>query len=317
MRVLSIGEVLWDVFPNHELLGGAALNFCVNLHRLGQSAVLLTAVGRDDRGRLARQTMESLGLTTDFVQVTDQKPTGVATVGTDARGEPQFVIPRPAAFDMVTFTPALLARLQGLEFDWLYFGTLLQMDPRIENYTRELSRTLPQIRCFYDMNLRTGHWNFPLVERLCHMASVLKLNETEAETLFGITKAPGSRFSLDQFCSSWASTYGIETICVTLGPAGCFVYSKNSTLTSPGYSVTVQDTVGAGDAFAAAFLQGYHHSWPMERTLSFANALGALVASRPGATPEWQVEECIALAAINKNEHGGARLPRSEERSAE
>jgi fructokinase len=297
MRVLSIGEVLWDVFPTQELLGGAALNFCVNLHRLGHSAFLLTAVGADLRGRSARESMESLGLRTDFVQVTDKAPTGIATVGTDSRGDPHFAIPRPAAFDLVSLTPDLLKDMQALAFDWLYFGTLLQIEPRIEAYTREIAGSLPNIQCFYDMNLRQGHWNFPLVERLCHLSSILKLNQAEAQILFETTKSPGENFSLPEFCSSWASVYDIDTICVTLGPAGCFVHTRNANLTSTGYSVTVQDTVGAGDAFAAGFLHGCHESWPMPQTLSFANALGALVASRPGATPSWHLDECLALAS--------------------
>jgi fructokinase len=57
------------------------------------------------------------------------------------------------------------------------------------------------------------------------------------------------------------------------------------------------DTVGAGDAFAAAFLHGYELQWPRARTAAFANALGALVASRAGATPAWTVDECQQLIA--------------------
>jgi fructokinase len=217
-------------------------------------------------------------------------------VSTDANGDPAFVIPRPAAFDMVSFTPALIQQMKTMNFDWLYFGTLLQTDPRIEGYTHELARDLSGVRFFYDMNLRKGHWNRALVERLCRQASVLKLNDSEAKTLFALTQEGGAKFCLEQFCSSWASIYDIETICVTLGSEGCFVHTRNGIFTSPGYSVKVQDTVGAGDAFSAAFLHGYHRSWPMQRTLRFANALGALVASRPGATPEWKIEECVALA---------------------
>ena len=41
MQVLSIGEILWDIFPDRELLGGAALNFSANIQRLGDSAGLL------------------------------------------------------------------------------------------------------------------------------------------------------------------------------------------------------------------------------------------------------------------------------------
>ena len=70
----------------------------------------------------------------------------------------------------------------------------------------------------------------------------------------------------------------------------------------PGYQVSVCDTVGARDAFSAAFLHGYRAGWPLLTTAKFANAVGRIVAGRPGATPEWQIEECLALIT-----HEGAK----------
>lgn len=299
MHVLSIGEILWDVFPDKELLGGAPLNFSANIARLGDSAALITAIGEDHRGRLAREAMTMLGVSTEFVQVVDDKPTGVAVVTTSPEGEPRFEIPRPAAFDFVALPPKALERASLAKTDWLYFGTLLQMEPRAARITRELAQTLPGVRCFYDMNLRPGSWDLPLVQHLCEMASVLKLNESEAQTL-GVLIGMGPRtFSLEDFCRVWAAQYELESICVTLGAAGCMVYEKESIHTVPGYPAAVWDTVGAGDAFAAAFLHGYHRKWPVLRTARFANALGSIVASRAGATPAWSLEECLQLASIS------------------
>jgi fructokinase len=53
----------------------------------------------------------------------------------------------------------------------------------------------------------------------------------------------------------------------------------------------VADPVGAGDAFAAGFLHGLDGGWPAAKIAQLANRLGALVASRPGAIPDWRVEE--------------------------
>ncbi|HEX5235714.1 MAG TPA: PfkB family carbohydrate kinase [Silvibacterium sp.] len=297
MNVLSIGEILWDVFPDQELLGGAALNFSVNAGRLGDSTTLITAVGDDQRGRAALAEMKSFGLSTDFVQRANDLPTGVATVGTSASGEPQFAIPRPAAFDRVRLTPQILEAAARLNPDWLYFGTLLQTELQVEAATRTLLETLPGIRGFYDMNLREGHWNLPLVDRLCRLASVLKLNEVEAQTLSRLTGAHA--FSLPAFCELWTAQYKLDAICVTLGPDGCFVYRNGSTESVPAFPTSVRDTVGAGDAFAAAFLHGYHRGWPMVKTARFANALGSIVASRAGATPSWSIEEWGRVASQN------------------
>ena len=297
MRVWSIGEVLWDVFPDQERLGGAALNFCANMHHLGNSATLLSAVGKDTRGSLALDQMRSLGLRTEGVREVEELATGIATVSTGVEGEPEYVIPRPAAFDRLSVEAGLLAEAKDDRGDWLYFGTLLHVEPEMERLTTELSQQLQPARAFYDINLRQGQWNLALVQRLSRLATVLKLNEAEAKTLFDLTQTTQEAFSLQAFCSAWTSTYGIDMICITLGSAGCLVYDRGTVTRAPGYSVAVRDTVGAGDAFAAGFLHGYALGWPMGRTAAFANALGAIVASRAGATPNWTIDEAFALAA--------------------
>ncbi|MEO6817071.1 MAG: carbohydrate kinase [Edaphobacter sp.] len=298
MRALGVGEVLWDIFSETERLGGAALNFCANLQRLGNTATLLSAVGGDTRGVMALRRMQELGLNIKGVQIVNKSPTGIAAVGTTQAGETTFNIPRPAAFDLVSTDPETAKTVENEGFEWLYFGTLLQTTAPVEQFTTELAAQLPKVRCFYDMNLRVGHWNLALVQRLSGLASILKLNEVEAESLFQLTLPHQGAFSLESFCHSWAETYNIEVICVTLGSAGCFVFDRGTVHRVPGFPVKVCDTVGSGDAFAAAFIHGYHRSWPIADTARFANALGALVTSRSGATPDWTIEECFALADL-------------------
>ncbi len=290
-----IGEVLWDVFPDGERFGGAALNFCANLERLGDHATLFSAVGDDPRGRKSLEQMNSLGVDTTGIRTVPNLPTGIASITMNEAGEPSFEIPRPAAFDAVSIDPATLKTLQATGVDWLYLGTLLHTNPAAEQLTASLLKQLHPARGFYDINLRTGHWDLALVQRLSQLASIIKLNELEAETLFALTRSQGEAFSLESFCDRWASAYGIDVICVTLGPAGCMIYDGGKIYRVPGYNVTVCDTVGSGDAFAAAFLHGYSAGWQIPRAAQFANALGALVASRAGATPPWTIAEVEAL----------------------
>jgi fructokinase len=295
VRSVSVGELLWDVFGQTEFLGGAPLNFSVNLQRLGNSVLLLSAVGNDLRGHRALEQMTASGLTTEFVQTVTERPTGAAEVVTDSAGNASFVFDRPAAFDLVRTDDRLLERIQAFQPDWIYYGTLAQTDARNEDILGELIRRCPDAKRFYDMNLRTGHWNLALVQRLSCLATVLKLNDAEAELLFSLTFG-STPFDLEAFCQHWSSTYGVNVICVTLGSKGCAVFIGGSLRLFPGVPVTVADTVGAGDAFAAAFLHGLHLGWPVERTARFANALGAFVASRPGATPAWTPDDIETTA---------------------
>jgi fructokinase len=295
MVTCVIGEILWDVFPDGERFGGAALNFCANLQRLGDQATLLSAVGDDPHGQMALKQMQTLGIGTQGIHTVKDLPTGLARVSMNEHGEPSYIIPRPAAFDGVSVGSAMMSTLQASAVDWIYFGTLLQTNAAAEQLTVNLKEQLQSARGFYDINLRTGHWNLALVQRLSRLASIIKLNEAEAETLFSLTSSPEEAFSLENFCDRWALAYGIDVICVTLGPAGCMVYDRGSYHCVSGYNVTVCDTVGSGDAFAAAFLHGFDRGWQIPKAAQFANALGAVVASRGGATPFWTTDEVKAM----------------------
>ena len=305
MRILSTGEVLWDIVEGKEFLGGAPLNFSVTSQRLGNFVSILTGVGDDELGRKALRQMNSLGLKTDFVQIVREAPTGTAQVTLDKSGSATFQIGRPAAFDVLNVNSGLIQRCQTVLPDWIYFGTLANAHAPNEETLHSLVEQLQPVKCFYDMNLRDGHWNLPLLERLSSMATVIKLNHEEAKRIFDM-KFVSLPYTLQSFCEHWSEAFRVQMICVTMGSAGCALYSNNSLLTFGGYSVEVVDTVGAGDAFAAGLLYGLDLGWSPQRIASFANALGAMIASRRGATPAWTVEECYAMIDGHQNKSGRA-----------
>jgi len=301
MKILSIGEVLWDIFDHdREFVGGAPLNVSVHLRRLGHSVALFSAVGKDHRGDETLEQIRAFGLSTDLIQSVQGQSTGTAVVEPDANGNPVFTITRPAAFDFLNLDQVALNSLQHFAPDWIYFGTLTQTESRNQQIVNRIIECFPNAKRFYDINLRDGHWSLDLVARLSHLATTLKMNQSEAEVLSRRTL--GNRpFRLDEFCDYWSSTYGPEIICVTLGGDGCAIYSGGRLYTFGGFFVKVVDTVGSGDAFAAAFLHGTAMNWPVEESAAFANALGALVASRPGATPLWTLAECRQLMESSPN----------------
>ena len=296
MRILSIGEVLWDVLGEAEFLGGAPLNFSAHSHRLGSQVALVSAVGEDQRGTRTLSAIDSLGLCTDFITISSTRPTGIASVSVEASGNVTFSFNRPCAYDLLEVDDTLLSAISSFRPDWVYFGTMTQTETKNEKGLVRILECCPSAGRFYDMNLRTGHWDLSLVERLCHAATVLKLNEDEARVLFEAVQ-PFADFTLETFCRLWAGKYELETICVTRGGRGCVVFTSGQFDSFPGYPITVADTVGAGDAFAAAFLHGLELGWSPQRTAWFANGLGALVASRNGATPEWTTDELMSLTS--------------------
>jgi fructokinase len=104
--------------------------------------------------------------------------------------------------------------------------------------------------------------------------------------------------SLEEFCRGYARMFGWKAVCVTTGAQGCVALIDSEYIEARGYSVEVADTVGAGDAFAAAFVHGLYEGWRPREITDFANRVGALVASRTGAIPAWTVEEACALKQV-------------------
>jgi fructokinase len=294
MNIISIGEVLWDVFGDTEHLGGAPFNFAAHAKILGHSASFVSAVGEDRRGRRVLEKMEAMGLPTRFVRQVKDHATGIVTVSLAASGQPHFTIHRPAAYDFPELSHGDLGELSSRRPDWIYFGTLFQMSPQAKALTRKLIDANPQARHFYDVNLRENCYEASLVNELMALATAAKLNDQEADmiqTMFG-----WSYRSLEDFCRGTARGFGWEAVCVTRGEAGCVLLVGDNYVEAEGYEVRVADTVGAGDAFAAAFLHGMGCGWPAPEVADFANRVGALVASRPGGTPSWTIEEAEALS---------------------
>jgi len=293
VNIISIGEVLWDVLGESEHLGGAPFNFAAHLSRLGHCVSFISAVGADARGQRVLDSMPGMGLSTRHVRQVDQYPTGTATVTLDAKKQPHFVIGRPAAYDFPQLSETACRELLSLPPDWIYFGTLQQMSPTARQLTSELLNSAGGVRRFYDLNLRPDSWEPTLVRESLARATVVKLNDTEVEEVAKMFGQPFANFR--DFCRSYAVKFGWEAVCITRGATGCVLLSGDEYLESPGYPVIVADAVGAGDAFAAAFVHGLGNGWPPARIADFANRVGALVASRAGAIPSWTIEEAEAL----------------------
>jgi len=289
VKIISIGAILWDVFEDREEIGGAPFNFAVNAARLGHEVLFISGVGEDARGHRALERMVQFGLSTRFVRRTAEAPTGTVEVKVDAAGQPRFKIIRPAAYDLVYLTQANLDEISAFRPDWIYFGTLEQLSHAVWEATQKLMTLHPDARRLYDINLRVDSYNRVLVRSLMRKTTILKINEQEAQMVQKLfDEKPGS---IEGFCREYAGRFSWDGVCVTRGASGCALYLWGDYLEVPGCPVQVVDTVGAGDAFAAAFLHGLGQKWPLDRTGAFANRLGALVASRPGALPAWKPEE--------------------------
>ena len=293
MNVISIGEVLWDVMGPTEHLGGAPFNFAAHLSKLGHAVSFVSAVGKDERGRRIFDCLPALGLSPRYLGQAEDHPTGFVTVSFDRDRQPHYIIHRPVAYDFPKLSEAQLQELFSRPVDWIYFGTLQQSSPEAKRLTRRLLDSGRGARRFYDLNLRVDGYDRALVRELMALATVVKLNDEE---VLEVTRMFGhGTASLEQFCRSYSESFGWEGACVTRGAKGCALLLQGDYVEAKGYPVGVADPVGAGDAFAAAFLHGLGRGWPAPEIADFANRVAALVAARPGAIPPWSLAEAEAL----------------------
>jgi fructokinase len=293
MRVICIGEILWDVVDGSEFLGGAPFNLCAHLAQLGHHSIFISAVGRDRRGSQALEKSTALGIDTRFIATTERAPTGVSEVVLDGNGKAAHNLLRPAAYDFVTLDLEHRKLLSQERPDWICYGTLAQMEVGPRSLTRHLFGDNTGAKRFYDVNLRPRCWTPELVEDLFHQANAVKLNDEEANAMAGLFDWPSG--SLPEFSELAARRFGLELLCVTRGALGCSLWREGEFVESQGFHVEVADTIGSGDAFSAALLHGLSEKWALRDVAEFANRVGALVASRSGATPTWSKQEALQL----------------------
>ena len=287
-RVLGVGELLWDLFPDGPRLGGAPFNVVANMRRLSHSAAFVTAVGDDELGRSAVAAVDELGVDTTFISVAPDLPTGTVAVTPDPVEGHRFTIGSPAAYASIGDADTLVTRLLDLVPEALVYGTLAQRSPAVRELTHRVATEIRPVKRLYDVNLRDGSWTGDLVLDLLRDATVVKLNGDEAVVLAGLL---GSAATGRALATALAARYGIERLCITRGAAGATLLVGGDEYMVEGIEVDVADTVGAGDAFAAGLLHGLLRDDTPEVALAFANRLGALVASRAGALPAWSAAE--------------------------
>ena len=278
--IVTVGEVVWDCFPDRQVLGGAPVNVAYHLDRLGVKAVPVTRVGQDDLGRRTRAFLARAGVDCAGIQEDPELPTGRVEVRFDARGEPCFEIMGPAAWDAIAWEPA--AALVAGQAYALVFGTLAQRDKRSRSTIERLAAGAGT--CYYDVNLRPPHTPVERVAVSLEWAQVVKMNEEELALLgreLGLAAPTGQ-----ETAERLRRRFDVQTLLVTQGEQGAWLVDDDGLLAVAGLPVAVADPVGAGDAFLAAYIAAAEAGADRQERLRRANRHGALVASLPGGMPE-------------------------------
>lgn len=283
--IIAIGEVVWDIFPTHQALGGAPINVAYHLHSLGQEVRIITRIGNDALGIEALKHISDLGLPTAGIQQDQTLPTGRVDITFTETNEPIFDIVAPAAWDNIDRHEALTTASDAPFL--LVFGTLAQRHPTSRAAIRALwDKAAIKL---YDVNLRPPFTTRELVEESLRAADIVKLNNDELKK---IAAWHGIYYGEEKKAAEeLRKIFAIQTLVITAGENGAWVLSPEGFFKHPGFPVQVADPVGAGDAFFGGVIDGIMKKLPWPDCLARANWRGAYVASQPGATPPMPKEK--------------------------
>ena len=280
--VVGLGETLWDVFPDGPRLGGAPLNYSCSVAELAKSdaqVFIASAVGSDELGRRAMDSLARHGVNTTCMQTNDRQ-TGQVLVELDSAGVASYRFADNCAWDHLVWNSSL--QELAAKCDAVCFGTLGQRSEcsraTIRRFVNETSDDTLRI---LDVNLRSPFFDNEVISDSLALASVLKLNDDELTLLADLYGVKGNHIEIMR---KLAEQFQLRCIALTRGANGAVLVCGSAVSDLPGIKVKVVDTVGAGDAFTAAMTLGLLDGRDIDEVNRRAIAAASWVCSQPGAT---------------------------------
>lgn len=279
MKILSFGEIIWDVFEDKKEIGGAPYNFAAHCSRLGAESFLVSCVGDDENGRQAITEARNAGIKCDYISVDRKRKTGVCNIVLE-NGKPKYFLESNTAYDNIPDSV-----IYG-SFDALYMGTLALRSPQSRRSFEKILKYTDKKEVFFDVNFRSDLYTRELVDRLMRETTILKVSDEEIGFF-------GRRDPLHTVLDISAKYPKLKYVCLTLGRDGAFVYDcrKRQMLCSEKPKGEVVSTVGAGDSFSACFLVNLLSGKDIGECLDRAVILSDFVVQNLGAVPNYDPQE--------------------------
>jgi 5-dehydro-2-deoxygluconokinase len=275
---LQVGRGLEDVETFGKYLGGSATNVAVAAARHGRRSAVITRTGDDPFGRFVHRALRGYGVDDRFVTAVPDLPTPVTFC--EIFPPDDF----PLYFYRLPTAPDLQIRRDDLDLDavraagvfWVTVTGLSQEPSRSATLAALEARDRRGITVL-DLDYRPMFWPSRedarrQVRRALPLATVAVGNLDECDTAVGEREPGRSAAAL--------RAAGVDLAVVKQGPKGVLAVSDAASAEVPPIPVEVVNGLGAGDAFGGALCHGLLAGWDVERTMRFANAAGAIVATR-------------------------------------
>ncbi|MET9994514.1 5-dehydro-2-deoxygluconokinase [Streptomyces mutabilis] len=276
---LQTGVPLAEVETFGKFLGGSAANVAVAAARLGLATAVITRTGDDPFGGYLHGALKEFGVDDRWVTPVAAYPTPVTFCEIFPPDDfPLYFYRRPKAPDLEIHPRELdLDAIRAAAVFWMT-GTGLSEEPSRTATLTALAHRAKSGTTVFDLDWRPMFWADPdqarphYAEALRH-ATVAVGNLDECEIATGVREP--------RACAEALLAAGVELAVVKQGPKGVLAVHRDgrSAEVEP-VPVEVVNGLGAGDAFGGSLCHGLLSGWDLERTMRYANAAGALVASR-------------------------------------
>jgi fructokinase len=281
-KITSIGEILFDVYPDGKRLGGAPFNFIYHIIKLTGKANFVSRIGNDSYGDEILQLLLDRNISSEFIQIDQYHKTGIAKTSLNENRIPKFLIEENVAYDFIELTDPI-EKLISQSTDYFYFGTLAQRSEKSRSTVQKLAAN-PNIKCICDLNIRQNYYTPEIIKQSLSAADVLKLNEEELELVNKLVIK--SEVNKTEAVEQITRIFDIELLCVTKGSNGAVLYKDGNENYYKIKNDKVADTVGAGDAYASMLCIGYLKNWNIEKINKLASEFANDIVKVKGALPE-------------------------------
>ncbi|MFH9966022.1 5-dehydro-2-deoxygluconokinase [Streptomyces mirabilis] len=291
LDVITMGRIGVDLYPLQtgvplaqvesfgKFLGGSAANVAVAAARLGRSTAVITRTGQDPFGTYLHQALKEFGVDDRWVTPVDAYPTPITFCEIFPPDDfPLYFYRRPKAPDLEIRTDELdFFAIRATRIFWIT-GTGLSEEPSRSATLAALKARAKSGTTVFDLDWRPMFWSDPdearpyYAEALRH-STVAVGNLDECEIATGVREP--------RACAEALLAAGVELAVVKQGPKGVLAVHRDGTVAEvPPVPVEVVNGLGAGDAFGGSLCHGLLSGWELEKSIRYANAAGALVASR-------------------------------------